>query len=244
MSRNPGSKMFQKFPRSPINSKQNKIREKCGIWPQGHRCKAWHQGHRGGAQNQDHLWYWQNPLVTVAKPPNHHQQASWLWIKQIAPLVKNLPAIQETPVRFLGPEDSLSPREGIGTHSNILAWRIPWTVQSMGSQRVGHHWATFTFTRPSSPYSALSNHLMPTIQQEFSLSWGHKKLATNSRKVPTLPVLSGGQPSMLPVPILSLLFILSKLTSFWNALCLEILFQPEFSVSTKKHFCQPYIYLT
>ena len=40
----------------------------------------------------------------------------------------------------------------------------------MGLQRVGHHWATFTFTHPSSPYSALSNHLMPTLQREFSLS--------------------------------------------------------------------------
>ena len=33
--------------------------------------------------------------------------------------------------------------EGMATHSNILAWRIPWTeepggLQSMGSQRVGH----------------------------------------------------------------------------------------------------------
>ena len=34
---------------------------------------------------------------------------------------------------------------GKSTHSSILAWRIPWTVSSMGSQRVGHHWATFTF---------------------------------------------------------------------------------------------------
>ena len=30
------------------------------------------------------------------------------------------------------------------THSSILAWRIPWTVQSTGSQKVGHDWATFT----------------------------------------------------------------------------------------------------
>ena len=46
-------------------------------------------------------------------------------------------------------------REGMATHSSILAWRIPWTeesggLQSMGSQRVGHHWATdtllFTFS--------------------------------------------------------------------------------------------------
>ena len=31
-----------------------------------------------------------------------------------------------------------SPGEGKGTHSSTLAWRIPWTAQSMGSQRLGH----------------------------------------------------------------------------------------------------------
>ena len=31
-----------------------------------------------------------------------------------------------------------SPGEGKATHSSILAWRIPWTIQSMGSQRVRH----------------------------------------------------------------------------------------------------------
>ena len=45
--------------------------------------------------------------------------------------------------------------EGSGTHSSSLAWKIPWTakpggLQSMGSLRVGHDWATslslFTFT--------------------------------------------------------------------------------------------------
>ena len=34
-------------------------------------------------------------------------------------------------------------------HSSILAWRIPWTIQSMGSQRVGHNWATLTFPTPN-----------------------------------------------------------------------------------------------
>ena len=48
---------------------------------------------------------------------------------------------QETRVQFLGEEGPLE--EGVATHSNILAWRIPWTeepggLQSMGSQRVGH----------------------------------------------------------------------------------------------------------
>ena len=35
--------------------------------------------------------------------------------------------------------------EGMATHSSILAWRIPWTVQCMGSQRVRQDWVTFTF---------------------------------------------------------------------------------------------------
>ena len=42
----------------------------------------------------------------------------------------------ETWVPSLGWEDPLE--EGKATHSNILAWRIPWTIQSMGSQRVRH----------------------------------------------------------------------------------------------------------
>ena len=60
----------------------------------------------------------------------------------MAHLVKNLPAMQETWVRFLGWEDHLE--KGKATHSTILAWRIAWTGQSMGSQRVGHNCATFT----------------------------------------------------------------------------------------------------
>ena len=44
----------------------------------------------------------------------------------IAQLVKNPPAMQETPVRFLDWEDPLE--EGKATHSSILAWRIPWTL--------------------------------------------------------------------------------------------------------------------
>ena len=60
----------------------------------------------------------------------------------MAQLVKNLPAMQETWVRSLGWEDPLE--KGKATHSSILAWKIPWTIQSMGSQRVRHNWATFT----------------------------------------------------------------------------------------------------
>ena len=38
--------------------------------------------------------------------------------------------------------------------TTTLAWRIPWTVQPMGSERVGHDWATFTFFMVHSPSQA------------------------------------------------------------------------------------------
>ena len=61
--------------------------------------------------------------------------------------VKNLPTMPETQVWSLGWEDPLE--KGMVIHSNILAWRIPWTeepggLQSMWLQRVGHNWATNT----------------------------------------------------------------------------------------------------
>ena len=53
----------------------------------------------------------------------------------IAQLVKNLPATQETQVRFLGRQDPLE--KGMATHSSILAWRIPWTEEPGGLQSMG-----------------------------------------------------------------------------------------------------------
>ena len=38
-------------------------------------------------------------------------------------------------------EDPLE--KGTATHSSFLAWRTPWTVNSMGSQGVGHDWGDF-----------------------------------------------------------------------------------------------------
>ena len=62
-------------------------------------------------------------------------------------MVKNLPAMRETWVQSLGWEDPLE--EGMGTHSSILVWRIPWTKepsgpQSIGSPRVRHDCVTHT----------------------------------------------------------------------------------------------------
>ena len=53
----------------------------------------------------------------------------------VAQLVKNLPAMWETWVRFLGWEDPLE--KEMATHSSILAWRIPWTEEPGGLQSTG-----------------------------------------------------------------------------------------------------------
>ena len=66
------------------------------------------------------------------------------WASLVAQLVKNLLAMWETWVWSLGWEDPLE--KGKAIHSSILAWRISWTVWSMGSQRVGHDSATLTLT--------------------------------------------------------------------------------------------------
>ena len=58
--------------------------------------------------------------------------------------VKNPPAMQDTQVQSLSPEDPLE--KEMATYSSILAWKIPWTeepdgLQSLGSQRVGNDWS-------------------------------------------------------------------------------------------------------
>ena len=63
----------------------------------------------------------------------------------VAQTVKRLLKMRETQVQSLGWEDPLE--KEMATHSGTLAWKIPWMeepgrLQSMGSQRVRHNWAT------------------------------------------------------------------------------------------------------
>ena len=67
----------------------------------------------------------------------------------VAQTVKSLPTIQETQVQSLGQENPLE--KEIATHSNILAWEIPWTeeaggLESMELHRVRHDWVINSFT--------------------------------------------------------------------------------------------------
>ena len=64
-------------------------------------------------------------------------------------MVKILPAMQEMWVRSLGQEDPLE--KGTATHSSILAWRISWTEEPGGLQRVGHNLATKSPPLPPPP---------------------------------------------------------------------------------------------
>ena len=86
-------------------------------------------------------------------PHSHIDVGSSLRKNQVAQVIKNPLAMQETQVQCLGWEDILG--KGMATRPSILAWRIPWTeepggLQSMRSERVGRDWAvdhTQWFTR-------------------------------------------------------------------------------------------------
>ena len=83
----------------------------------------------------------------------------------VAQMVKRLSTMQETRVWALGWEDPLEKEMAI--HSSTIAWKIPWTeepgrLQSMGSQRVRHDWAT-------SLSKCLGKTLIPFSLVSFSL---------------------------------------------------------------------------
>ena len=91
------------------------------------------------------LYIWKCSVHILLKPSLNdfeHYLAS-IWASLVVQLVKNLPVMWETWVWSLGWEDPLE--KGMATYSSVVAWRIPWAIQSMGSQRVRHNWATFIF---------------------------------------------------------------------------------------------------
>ena len=86
------------------------------------------------------------------------------WASLVAQLVKNLTAMQETPVWFLGLKDPLE--KGNATHSSVLAWRIPWLYSPRG------HKESDTTERPSlSHFLILQMYLSWNVTQWLHLPW-------------------------------------------------------------------------
>ena len=73
------------------------------------------------------VWF---PLLGRSSGEGIGYSLQYSWASLVAQLVKHLPAMRETWVQSLGWEDPLE--KGKATHSSILAWRIPGTIQSMG----------------------------------------------------------------------------------------------------------------
>ena len=77
--------------------------------------EAWHARVHGVMKSQTWLSDWTTTCI--------YMYLFFFKSSLITQLGKNLPAMQETPVQFLGREDALE--KGKATHSSILAWRIP-----------------------------------------------------------------------------------------------------------------------
>ena len=112
-----------------------------------------------------------------------------IWTSLVASLVKRLPKVWETRVWSLGQEGPLE--NEMAMHSSTLAWKIPWMeepggLQSMGSLRVQHDWATslslFTFMYWRRKWQPTPVFLPGKSQGRGSLVgcrlWGHTKSDT------------------------------------------------------------------
>ena len=89
------------------------------------------------------------------------------WASLVAQLIKNLPRMQETWVRSLGCEDPME--NGKGTHSSILAWRIPWTVSSAAAAAAKSLQLCLTLCDPKDGNPPGSP--VPGILQARTLQW-------------------------------------------------------------------------
>ena len=114
-------------------------------------------------------WLFSSLFMPPSAQPIYMISEHWFELNLVAGRLKSLPAMRETWVQSLGWEVPLE--KGMATHSSILAWRIPWTeepggLQSMGSQRVRHDWATL-LTYFSTLFS------VPTFSSLFLLEYNY-----------------------------------------------------------------------
>ena len=129
-----------------------------------------------------------NAQITTQLHSSHMLAASL-----VAQMVKQLPATWETWVWSLGWKEPLE--KEMATHSSTLAWKIPWTeepgrLQSMGSQRMGHDWATSLSLSHDSKVmlkilqarlQQYVNHELPDVQAGFRKGRGTRDQIANIR---------------------------------------------------------------
>ena len=105
-------------------------------------------GFPGGSEHKEPVCNVGDPCIPGSgRSPGEGNSSplQYSWASLVAQRLKHLPPMRETRVWSLGQEDPLE--KEMVTHSSILAWKIPWMekpgrLQSTGSQRVGHDWAT------------------------------------------------------------------------------------------------------
>ena len=137
-------------------------------------------------------------------------------------MVKRLPAMQETWVRSLCWEDLLE--KEMATHSSILAWRIPrmeehGRLQSMGSQRVRHDWATsLSLFIDHMPHKVIIKHwlnFLCYILYPWNLFVLYVVVYTSYSPLPILPLLP-------PIPLLlftSLFYVSVCIWVYFYSIC-------------------------
>ena len=125
------------------------------------------------------------PLLPPSKPPAEHLQVCLsLWLSSLSLVYKDS-------VIVLNPTQVTPAEKAMAPHSSTLAWKIPWMeepgrLQSMGSLRVGHYWATslslFTFMHWRRKWQPTPVFLPGESQGRGSLAgcrlWGHTESNT------------------------------------------------------------------
>ena len=154
-------------------------------------------------------------------------------VSLVVPMVKNLPAVQETWVWSLSWEDPLE--KEMATHSSTRAWKISWTeepggLQSMGSQGVGHDWVVFqSFSCVqlfATPWTAACQ-----ASLSFTVSWNLLKLMSIESVMPFNHLI-------LCCPLLFLPSIFPSIRVFSNelALCIRWPNYWSFSISPSNEY--------
>ena len=119
---------------------------------------------------------------------------SWFWASLIAQLIKNWPAMQETP------EDPLE--KEMATHSSLLAWRIPWTEEPGGYSPQWSHSQTQLSDQHTHTYCSPQWPLQSPFPPGLVLNWNEELLPLRSWSLWNEQSLGNACPYTSPLKVL------------------------------------------